>query len=148
MTSLYIISSYATAWYTMQSAAELEKICGLVLYAQQRARTSGSEVEVIWNATEGRYCCCNYSEQLPKHLVFGALPECKGPPSAPEKPITNPITFAKERTVCYPDGTIQSGTLYMLDTKTKTQYALTVPIGHAHYLKRYRYSKNTWVVMP
>lgn len=148
MAGMYMVSSYATAWYTLQTKAELEKLCALFLYAQQCARTSGAPIEIVFDQTKKSYSCGIYCETLPRHVVFGASPECKGPPSAPEKPITDAITFEKKRAMCYPDGTIQSGTVYMLDTKNNISYAITVPIGHVTYLKRYEFGNHRWNVLP
>jgi hypothetical protein len=148
MVSLYCVSYYATTWYTLQTKAEVEKICALFLYAQQKARTAATDVTIFFHQQEQSYSCPPYTEKLPRHLVFGAPTGSKGPPSAPEKPITHPITFEKNRMICYPDGTLQAGALYLLDTKTNTGYAITVPVTHASHVKRYRSTQSGWTLIP
>ena len=40
----------------------------------------------------------------------------------------------------YPDGIIQSGTVYVIDSSKKCMYALSSPISQVSYLRKYSYN--------
>ena len=73
---------------------------------------------------------------------FGVLPDIYGPPSSPQKLVTQAVTFVDKKIVAHPDGTLQSGTLYITDSQQ--QYALTTPVSAFSYIRVYRYRDNAW----
>lgn len=144
--SLTIISSYSTLWNQLHARAALETARTTLLYAQQHARTCNHEVVVEIDQKNRAFKSNTFIHTFPSNIIFGTLSGIKGPPSAPFKQINKPITFEQNHVIFYPDGTIQSGTLYLVDTTTQTQYALTIPIGHVRYIKLYQFTKQ-WVAL-
>ena len=100
-------------------------------------------------AQEQQITCTNQSYTargstitLPEGLTFGFLPQVLGPPSAPSHLITQPITFKNSTIACFPDGTIASGTVYMLDNRTNSMYAITSGVAAVPFLRKYRFDNN------
>ncbi|MBY0110353.1 MAG: hypothetical protein K2X90_04550 [Candidatus Babeliaceae bacterium] len=79
---------------------------------------------------------------LQEGLNFKVLPNVYGPPSAPYALVTQAVTFVDKKIVAHPDGTLQSGTLYIADSHT--QYALTTPVSAFSYIRVYRYRDGVW----
>jgi Tfp pilus assembly protein FimT len=79
---------------------------------------------------------------LQEGFSFGVLPNVYGPPSSPQKLVTQAVTFVDKKIVAYPDGTLQSGTLYI--TNSQEQYALTTPVSAFSYIRVYRYRDSAW----
>ncbi len=73
---------------------------------------------------------------------FGVMPDTYGPPSAPQKIVTHAVTFVDKKISAYPDGTLQSGTLYITDGNR--QYALTTPVSAFSYIRVYQYNSSIW----
>ncbi len=73
---------------------------------------------------------------------FGVLPDVYGPPSSPQKLVTQMVTFVDKKIGAHPDGTLQSGTLYITDGYE--QYALTTPVSAFSYIRVYRYRNSVW----
>lgn len=73
---------------------------------------------------------------------FGVLPNVYGPPSSPQKLVTQAVTFVDKKIVAHPDGTLQAGTLYITDSQQ--QYALTTPVSAFSYIRVYRYRDGVW----
>lgn len=144
--SLTLVSSYSTLWSQLGARAALETARTTLLYAQQHARTSNREVVVEIDQEKQTFKSDTFTHTFPSNMRFGTLPGIQGPPSAPLKQISKPITFEQNRVIFYPDGTIQSGTLYLVDTATQTQYALTIPVGHVRYIKLYQFTKQ-WIAL-
>lgn len=78
-------------------------------------------------------------------VAYGVIPGAYGPPAAPKKMISDPITFRNHAIIIYPDGKIQPGTVYFVDTLLTTAYALSCPVGKISYIRRYRYEGKEWL---
>ena len=82
------------------------------------------------------------------NLVLGVLPGIYGPPSHPQRLVTQPVTYQNSAIICYPEGTIQPGTLYFTDAARTQQYALTTPVSAFSYIRLYDYSHGKWHAAP
>lgn len=98
---------------------------------------------MLLDETGNRYHCDGVWYNLPATIRFGFLPESKGPPSTPTRPIRSAITFPGKKVSCFPDGTIQAGTVYLVDDKKSSMYALTSGVSAVSFLRKYRYD-GTW----
>jgi prepilin-type N-terminal cleavage/methylation domain-containing protein len=85
--------------------------------------------------------------QLGTGVIFGTLPGVQGPPANPQQIPTSPVTFVGNKISIHPDGKIQPGTIYLTDTGKRWLYAITSPVGHVSYLRRYRYFTDQWVLL-
>ena len=111
--------------------------------AAQRAMLSNNPLSIYFDTIRNGYVTEGIFRPLANGVIFGASASAYGPPSAPERPIIDPITFVKHTAVCAVDGTMQPGTIYITDDKRQCTYALTVPIGNYSYLRLYRYKNNS-----
>ena len=110
---------------------------------QQSAMARNAQQEMILDEAQHRYQLEGVWHDLPTTLRFGFLPESKGPPSNPTTPIRSAITFVQKKVICFPDGTIQAGTVYLIDDKKQSMYALTSGVSAVSFLRKYRYD-GTW----
>ncbi len=117
------VSCFALAWHQLQ----------------QRAMARNKTQAMLLDELGNRYFCNDQWYDLPTDIRFGFLPEAKGPPSNPSATIRSAITFVDKRVVCFPDGTIQAGTVYLVDDKKSCMYALTSGVSAVSFLRKYRY---------
>lgn len=123
-------------------ASDIALISLLFHTAATRAVCTKTEQELLTNELDSTLTFDNQKYQLHEPFHFGVLPDVYGPPSAPTKLITTPISFIDKKARFYKDGTMQSGTLYINDSVT--QYALTVPVSAFAHIRAYRYHKKSW----
>jgi Tfp pilus assembly protein FimT len=123
--------------------AELEALYQMCLYAQRHAIMTGEACTVVLNTDKNSYSCNGHACVLAKGVCFGVLPQVKGPPSAPQKIITQVTTFKNNQISCSPEGTIDAGTVYLTDGSSACLYALTSGVAPYSYLRKYRYA-GTW----
>lgn len=130
---------------------EVDMLHAQFLAASNRARVEQQVHEIQLNGPENSYQILGSRSQtihkLSSGISFGLLPGIKGPPAQPKGIVRIPITFEKQRMVCFPTGTLQPGTLYITDTQKRWQYALSVPVGTISYLRKYRYHNNHWELL-
>lgn len=110
---------------------------------QQTAMVRNQQQEMLFD--EGGHCykIDGVWHELPSMIRFGFLPEAKGPPSHPFQSIGSAITFIGKKVTCFADGTIQAGTIYLVDDKKQHMYALTSGVSAVSFLRKYRYD-GTW----
>lgn len=125
-------------------AFELEKLRQFFLFCSARAVASGKQEVINFAEAQQRYSCGQYSETLAASVMFGFLPAMAGPPSKPTTIITRPISYDNQQVIFYPDGTMQSGSVYLTDRNKSCCYALTSPVSSVAYLRKYHYLNNTW----
>lgn len=110
---------------------------------QQTAIVCNQQREMLFDSEGHRYKIDDVWHALPQTIRFGFLPESKGPPSNPSQFIHNSITFPGKKVVCFPDGTIQAGTIYLIDDQKQHMYAVTSGVSAVSFLRKYRYD-GTW----
>lgn len=136
--------------------AELGLLALTIRTEQQTALLTGTEREVV-------FCCNNQAaapqgvaadsyrtrvqlHTLARGVTFGAPPGALGSPADPCKPITKPITFVNNKLICYPQGTIQAGTIYLAAPAYGQYYALTSSVAQHAFLRLYQYRLN-WILL-
>jgi type II secretory pathway pseudopilin PulG len=127
--------------------AEIRKLCSFIRLCSYRAMMTNSPQTIIFDQIHNAYHCGNYREELSHEVTFGAGPRVYGPPSNPTKPISKAITFGKNRLIVYPDGTMQSGALYLTNNNKTITYALTSPVGPVSHIRNYRYDSHSWQLL-
>ena len=110
---------------------------------QYCAMARNQQQEMVFDETGNRYKIDGVWHTLPSTLRFGFLTASKGPPSNPINSIQSAITFPGKKVTCFPDGTIQAGTVYLVDDKKLTMHALTCGVSAVSFLRKYRYD-GTW----
>lgn len=106
---------------------------------QQSAMARAQQQEMLFDEMGHRYKIDGVWHELPSTIRFGFLPESKGPPSSPTHDIRSAITFPGKKVICFPDGTIQAGTVYLMDDQKQKMYALTSGVSAVSFLRKYRY---------
>lgn len=119
---------------------ELEALMRTCVFLQQRAMTRGQSETLLFNTGQNTYTYDNEQYTLPTNVCFGILPGVHGPPSAPHKPLTAPITFEGQRITFFSDGIISAGLICLTDINKRYMYALSVGISQVSYLRKYRYN--------
>jgi hypothetical protein len=122
----------------------LEEMRMVCWYAQQCARTTGTLQPIEFEPSLNRYQWNGTYYQLPQGISFGVLPDSLGPPSRPTHPLSSPVTFENNRLEMYADGIMKSGSVYVLDKKTNTLYALTCDVSSISHIRLYKYQDSVW----
>ncbi len=125
---------------------ELQKLSSFFTYLQHRAIASGQSEELRFDQKKRIYAHVRGVESLADGVEFGVISGALGPPSNPSHAITSAITFKDQKVVFLPDGTIESGTVYLTDREKKYMAALTTPIGDVSHLRLYSY-QNGWKLL-
>lgn len=124
--------------------AEVEKLHAMCRYVQKCAIIDHIKYVLTLNKMDHSYTSLMGTEQFPRGVQFGLLPGLKGPPSSAAVTLHTPITFTDEHIEFYPNGTIQSGTVYIVDTLRQNAYALSNGVAHISHLRKYYYYNKTW----
>jgi prepilin-type N-terminal cleavage/methylation domain-containing protein len=126
----------------LQSAvvkSEMHKLYALCRSVQHQAQARNTTLAIPCDTENNSYTFEGRTFTLPHHTVFGFLPGAQGPPSSPSQRIKNAITFNNNCITCSPHGILSSGTVYMLDTKNRSMYALSCGVATVSYIRLYRY---------
>lgn len=126
--------------------ASLDELYGVCMLAQKRAMMTGHEQKVVLELDAGAYSCGIQRVILPKEVMFGWLPDVKGPPAHPRAPLAAASTFAGNTMVFKPDGVVSAGSVYLVNAKNTVLYALSSGVGSVSFLRKYRYAKG-WQLM-
>jgi len=122
---------------------ELDKLIAACLYMQQLAIATNEEKYLIFDEKKQEYYFDTYHEKLSQRVRFDFLSETKGPPGSPVNNIEKAITFLSHRICFYPTGIISSGTVYLVDVKKQSLYALSNAVSHVSFLRMYTYN-GSW----
>ncbi|MCA9770409.1 prepilin-type N-terminal cleavage/methylation domain-containing protein [Candidatus Dependentiae bacterium] len=123
--------------------AELYHLYSLCYYLQHKAMATRQEQKLYIDISHNTYTYDNTTYQLPQSVSFGYLSGVKGPPTAPKKILSKPVTFKNDTVEFYPDGIISSGSIYIRDAYNNSLHALTNGIAHVSFIRLYIYNK-TW----
>lgn len=120
--------------------AELEHLYTASYYLQRKALMLHAPQTIQFDRNNNTYEIDEKTYRLPSHVRFGTALGVKGPPSGPLSMVTNPITFLHNSITFYPDGVIQSGTIYLTDHHKSCTYALSCAVSPVSYLRKYQYT--------
>lgn len=128
---------------------EMDALQGTFLLLQQKAMGSGEEQLLHFEQATHAYRFQFHTPQetryqLPAGVRFGVLADAQGPPSKPTAAIQHPITFPDNTARFLPNGTITSGTVYMINHKATRLHALTCGISSIALMRMYRYTDERW----
>ncbi|MBS1986432.1 type II secretion system protein [Candidatus Dependentiae bacterium] len=118
---------------------ELNLLHATCCYAQQMAQINHEPCEIVCDLEKNSYRCDNHRRVLPQSVIFGVKQGVYGPPGNPHTRITKPITFQDSRMRASVEGTLNAGTVYLVDTGKRYQYALSSAITQVPYVRCYRY---------
>lgn len=118
----------------------VETLFARCMALQQDALSLHTNCYLHFDPIRNEYTCGTATYSLPRGIEFGFLPGSSGPPSYPQKNITQPITFKNNRIVFHANGIIEPGTVYIIHKESNTMYALSSPIAQFSFLRTYRYN--------
>ncbi len=127
--------------------SELNRLYSTCNYLRQCALASGKVQVLDIDFNKGCYSFDGKTEKLNTPVLFGVVPDVKGPPSSPQSMIRSSVTFKKNQIVFYPDGIISSGTVYLTDRDRTSFYALSSGIAQVSHLRKYSYN-GKWMLLP
>ena len=107
---------------------------------------TGKVVYVGIDVHKKTYTCNGQDFSVCPGIEFGILPFTQGPPSKPQTLITQPISFKDQKITFFPDGTMNSGTLYCTDVSKNFCYALTIPSAQVPVMRVYEL-QDKWVML-
>jgi len=156
---IMLLSALALPRLTFLSSGSLSRELTVLntacAYLHHKAMATNRNLELIFDGAKNSYSYNgihnrSQTHTLPRSIMFGFIPDAKGPPSKPQRKINTAITFAscapgKYVITFYPDGTTSSGTVYLTDKDRKNMVALTCPIAPVSYIRMYRYDNAKWV---
>jgi hypothetical protein len=123
--------------------AELDHLYAVCSMLQRSAMMFHQSQTLSFDKEKHRYRYKQTEYCLPASVRFGTRAGVKGPPSAPDYVIINPITFKEDGITFTPDGIIQPGAVYLTDHAKQCTYALSCAIAHVSHLRKYQYT-DTW----
>lgn len=138
--------------------SELKNIEIIIHFLQQKALASSHEQELIIDTNnqtysyQGSFPPKKISIPLSHSLMFGVLPNIKGPPAKPDTIITSPCTFQQisatpglYKVTIFSNGKVSAGTIYILDKKRFLLGALTCPVSQVSWMRVYTYENGRWI---
>ncbi len=134
------------SFYGLMVRADIEKLYTVCMYLQQKALSSQTKQVLRFDVGRKSYAYDDGTQQLNSRVCYGFIPGVQGPPSSPHAPIGKQLSFENDHIIFYADGTIQAGTVYLVDVNKKSLYALTSGVGHISFLRKYRYD-GSWHVI-
>lgn len=126
--------------------SEIDLLQATCIHLQHTALSSGKPQQLLLDEQANSYSYNGHTHTFPASVKFGVLPHVQGPPSSPTHALSSAITFTGKSITFHPDGIIQSGVVYVVDTSSKSLYALSSPIAQVSFLRKYRYD-GKWHVM-
>jgi hypothetical protein len=129
---------------TLLTRLELTLLSIAIRGARQKALLLDSDQKIIFYPDGSGYYNNYTHHRFATGISLIAPPNALGPPTAPHHAITQPITFPHDTIICYKNGSIQSGSIYLGHKKAHCFYALTSGIAQIPFLRLYKYRLN-WI---
>lgn len=112
-------------------------------YLQQKARAINAPLTLKINSTAGSYTFDNQTHVLAPQVKFNRpAPTINQTDS--QHASSTPVTFSDNTIIFYPQGTQNSGSIYLADQQGKAHYALTIAVAGAPYVRMYHLERNRW----
>lgn len=116
---------------------EVENMRSFITYAYRLALATGQDQTIHFDVAKNKIYGAGREYQLARGTIFGIMPGVQGPPAAPHKLLTSPITFQDNKIVCYAQGTLDAGTVYITDDKASWLYAISLGVSPLSYVRTY-----------
>lgn len=155
--SLIVIFSsciiFSSFWFSRYvTLTELKSFQSFFRYVQHKAIVQREDIKIICDIENSQ--CVEENTTIGKEIFtlhndirFQILPGILGPPASAQHIITKPTTFIHNTIVFYKTGVISSGTIYLLNTQSNTQYALSNAISPISFLRLYQYKNGKWEII-
>ncbi|MGA9530483.1 MAG: hypothetical protein WBQ73_01185 [Candidatus Babeliales bacterium] len=119
---------------------ELNHLFTACFYLQKTALVTNKPQIIHFNTALNNYTIEGRVHTLP-HWFSLTLPDkpLYGPPSSPYSLVKNSVTFKDNSIIFYPNGIIQSGTVYLTNNNNGKVYAFSNGISQFSFLRMYQY---------
>ncbi len=147
---LLLMSGASVISRSLQKAvilSEMNLLCAACACLQQQAIATNTVQELVFDVQNKSYSCNGHTHTLAPQVIFGVPEQVYGPPSAPYKLLTEPLSFAHATIYFYPEGMMSAGMVCFTDINRKHLYAVSSAVAHVSSMRRYRYQKG-WRLMP
>lgn len=121
---------------------ELGNLKTFITYVSRVATATGITQKIVIDTERGTLTGAGRVHRLARGLRFGVPATVLGPPANPTAPVHDPVTFPDHCILCYAQGTVQAGTLYVTDDAQRV-YALSSGVSPVSYVRTYYYD-GTW----
>lgn len=135
---------------------ETQHLFNAMSFLQQKAISSNTNQQLFFDLKNNCYFYFSNNKKnnhkLANKVKFDFIKGILGPPSAPSKTIKKITTFKRNKDGFYfatfhPNGQIDTGTIYLVDKRYKSMFAVTSPISQVSYLRKYQHLKNKWILV-
>jgi type II secretory pathway pseudopilin PulG len=125
---------------------EVERLYAAIVLVRHYALCTNEAQELHFDCQEGSYTSFFGRHHVVRGVLLGIIKGIKGPPSAPTTPLMSPITFADNRILCYQNGVIDAGTVYLVDKSKRHLYAVSCGVAQEPYVRCYYYN-HKWILL-
>lgn len=122
---------------------ELAVMRQFFMASAQRALATGAQQTIILDPAHNRYSCNGFVQQLAHGVCFGLAQQVTVAPSEDGSPLIA-TTFTNNQIICYPNGTLQAGTLYLTNAQGTECGCITIPVGMYLHIRSYGYTNGRW----
>lgn len=143
---MLLSGAHTSFLHRMMVRGELDQLYTLCYMLQRSAMMFHQSQKITFDVANNVYRYKTTEYKLPNNVRFGVAPGVKGPPSSPDLPVSNPVTFKENSITFTPDGIIQPGAVYFTDRNQRYTYALSCAVGQVSYLRRYQYTTK-WALL-
>lgn len=127
--------------------ADVQQLGMTIAHLRQCALIENKKYVLTIHVDENCYRYNNQSISLTHNVRFGVLPHAYGPPSAATVPLQKATSFENNQITFYPNGSISSGVIYMVDSSLKNMYAISIGVAQVPFIRTYNYHSKRWILI-
>jgi prepilin-type N-terminal cleavage/methylation domain-containing protein len=130
---------------TVPLRVEVERLRTHLLYLQKKAQLERKPQHLVFDVERRGYKTVQEWHAFSPGLSIAIKKELLGPPSHPDKPLIQAVTFFNKTVTCYADGTISAGAVYLTDSRAF--YALTCDASELTCIRCYESDGKNWKLL-
>lgn len=123
---------------------EIDLLINTIEAQRAIAVMDNKDVAIAFDPKDNAYIVDQVRHVFSPMVNFVCPPNGHGPPSAPTELIQKPISFLQNQLLCFSNGAMSSGVLYIGSIKRNYFYALSSSIGEWGVLRLYVYNQGKW----
>ncbi|RTL04287.1 hypothetical protein EKK58_10790 [Candidatus Dependentiae bacterium] len=123
---------------------EIDLLVNTIEAQRAMAVIDNKDIVITFDSKSNSYIVDSTTHVFSQSVSFLYPPNGYGPPSAPTESIQKPISFLHNQLVCFSNGAMSSGVVYIGSKKNSYFYALSSSIGEWGVLRLYLYGNNRW----
>lgn len=123
---------------------EIDLLVNTIEAQRAMAVIGNKDVAITFDSTSSAYSVDSTTHVFSQTVSFLYPPNGYGPPSAPVDLIKKPVSFVNSQLICFANGAMSSGVLYIGSPKQRCFYAISSSIGEWGVLRLYIYKNEKW----